>query len=83
MLERCVLGRLAQVAMHLASSRKDALDARRGCKCGKVLLHHLGQVGPKVLLSLPPVKHLYIKFRHLGIRKVLVQLVEGWGGFIS
>ena len=74
-LKRCVLRRLAQVAVHFASSREDALDARRGCRCGKVLLHHLGKVGPKVLLSLPPVKHVYIKLRLLGIRKVLVKLV--------
>lgn len=41
----------------------------------KVLVHHLGKVGPKVLLSLPPVKHVYIKLRLLGIRKLLVKLV--------
>ena len=40
------------------------------------MLHHLGKViGPKVLLSLPPVKHVCIKLRLLGIRKLLVKLV--------
>ena len=71
MLKRRVLGRLGEVAVHLACGREDALDAGRGGRHGKVLLDHLGQVGPLRLLLLPPQQHLDVNLRLLGVGEVL------------
>ena len=46
------------------------------CRRGEVLLHHLGQDGPKPLLCFPPVQDLDIKVRLLGISEVLLELIE-------
>ena len=53
-LESVILGALRQVAVHLASRTEDALNTCGGRGSGKVLLHHLRQVGPLCLLDLPP-----------------------------
>ena len=39
-LKRGVLGRLLQVAVHLARRREDAFDSRRGGRRSKILLDH-------------------------------------------
>ena len=53
-LEHAVAHRLAQVVVHLAGRREDALDAGRRGRRGEELLHHLGERGPLRLLGLPP-----------------------------
>ena len=45
-----------QVAVHLSRRGEDALRARGGGGLGEVLLGHLGQLGPDLLLLLPPVE---------------------------
>ena len=75
-LERRVLGRLLQVAVHLARRREDALDASGGGGCGEVLLDHLRERWPLGLLRLPPHQHIELNVLLLGLREVLLQLVE-------
>ena len=48
-LERRILRRLLQVAVHLARSREDALDACRRGRCGKVLLEYFSRHADCVL----------------------------------
>ena len=57
-LEGRVLGRLLEVAVHLASSREDALDTTRGGGRSQVLLDHLGERWPPALLGPPPLEHV-------------------------
>ena len=67
MLEGRVLRRLLQVAVHLARSREDALDAGRGGGRGEVLLDHLRERRPLALLRLPPREHLDLNVLLLGL----------------
>ena len=78
MLERRVLGRLLEVAVHLAGRREDALDAGGGGGRGEVLLDHLRKRRPLALLRLPPREHLDFNVGILGVGEVLLELVELW-----
>mgnify|MGYP005642055579 CR=1 FL=1 len=75
-LERRVLGRLLQVAVHLARRREDALNTGRGGGRSEVLLDHLREHRPLALLGLPPGEHLDVNVGLLGVGEVLLKLVE-------
>ena len=51
MLQCRVLGRLLQVAVHVAGGREDALDAGRRGRRREVLLDHVGERRPPGLLG--------------------------------
>ena len=76
-LERGVLCRLLQVAMHVTSRREDKLDAlRQGRRC-EVLLDHLCERGPLGLPQFPPLKHVNIHgVGHFCVRQVLLELIQ-------
>ena len=77
MLKRRVFGCLLQVAVHLAGSREDALDAGGGGGgCSKVLLDHLRKRRPLALLHLPPRQQLELDVRLLWLGKVLLKLIK-------
>ena len=75
MLERCILGRLGEVAVHLAGSREHTLyTSGRGGR-GEVLLDHLGQGGPCCFLLLPPLEHVGVDGGLLGVEEVLCNYI--------
>mmetsp|Transcript_21899 Transcript_21899/g.54600 ORF Transcript_21899/g.54600 Transcript_21899/m.54600 type:complete len:223 (-) Transcript_21899:348-1016(-) len=78
MLKGIVLCRFLQIAMHLSCSRKLTLNASRGGGSCQVLLDHLGESWPLVLLDRPPGEKVYVEVGFLRILQVLLELILLW-----
>ena len=61
LLEGAVLFGLAQVIVHFAGRREDALHTGGGKGRRQVLLGHLGELGPRRLLQLPAGEQIEVR----------------------